>query len=237
MDAALGTAQCLEWSTANRAGVLVWHHMLNNDFPIVPTGGEDSISNLHRSKFVASSRTYAYAGKSFTVEAWQDAVRHGHTFFTSGPVLEFRLNNRIPGDSVHLPAGGGTVELEGSVWSFAPLSKVAIYNNGKIVRELPKSGGFKEKIQVAHSGWYTLYAEGAPDKRLDTQYPQASTNAIRVYVGDEKIHNAESAEYFVRWMDKLRVMVAEWPGWRSDAEKKRVLAQVEEARAAYERLR
>jgi len=79
--------------------------------------------------------------------------------------------------------------------------------------------------------------EGAPDKRLDTQYPQASTNAIRVYVGDEKIRNTESAEYFIRWMDKLHGMVADWPWWRSDAEKKRVLGQVEEARAVYERLR
>ena len=110
-------------------------------------------------------------------------------------------------------------------------------NNGKIVKDLPKSGGFKEKIQVSHSGWYTLYAEGALDKRLDTMYPQASTNAIRVYVGDEKIRDRESAEYFIRWMDKLHRMVADWPWWRSDAEKKRVLTQVDEARAVYERLR
>jgi TolB protein len=237
MDAALGTVQCIEWSNSNHAALLVWHHLLNNDLPITPTGGEDSISSLHRTKFVGSSRTYVYTGKSFTVEGWQDAARHGHTFFTTGPLLEFRVNGRIPGDSLHLPAGGGTVELEGSVSSLAPLSKVVIYNNGKIIKELPKSGNFKEKIQVSHSGWYTLYAEGAFDKRLDTLYPQASTNAIRVYVGDEKIHNAESAEYFVRWMDKLRVMAAEWPGWRSDAEKKHVLAQVDEARTVYMRLR
>jgi TolB protein len=237
MDAALGTVQCQEWATANHAGLLVWHHLLNNDFPITPTGGEDSISNLHRSKFVGSSRTYAYTGKTFTVEAWQDALRHGHTYFTTGPVLEFHLNGRIPGDAVRLPAGGGTVELEGSVSSFAPLSKVVIYNNGKIVKELPKNGGFKEKIQVSHSGWYALYAEGARDKRLDTHYPQASTNAIRVYVGDEKIHSTESAEYFIRWMDKLHTMAADWLWWRSEGEKKHVLAQIDQARAVYERLR
>jgi hypothetical protein len=129
------------------------------------------------------------------------------------------------------------VELQGSVSSFAPLSKVVIYNNGKVIKELPHSGSFTERIQVSHSGWYTLYAEGPADPRLDTLFPQASTNAIRVYVGSEKIRDAKSAEYFVRWCDKLHAMAADWPWWRSDAEKKRVLAQVEEARAIYERLR
>jgi hypothetical protein len=237
VDAALGTAQCIEWSNSNHAELIVWHHLLNNDLAIAPTGGEDSISNLHRSKVVGSSRTYAYTGKRFTVEGWQDAARRGHTMFTTGPVLDFQVNGQLPGDSVRLPASGGTVELQGSVSSFAPLSKVVIYNNGKVIKELPHSGSFTEKIRVSHSGWYALYAEGPADARLDTRFPQASTNAIRVYVGDEKIRNAESAEYFVRWCDKLHAMVADWPWWRSDAEKKRVLAQVEEARAVYERLR
>ena len=83
-------------------------------------------------------------------------------------------------------------------------------------------------VPVTLSGWYTLYAEGTKDERLDTQYPQATTNAIRVYVGDQKIRNRESAEYFIRWIDKLREMTAASPGWRSDAEKKHVLAQLEE---------
>ena len=147
------------------------------------------------------------------------------------------MNGKIPGDTIHLPAGGGTLELAGSVTSFAPLSKVAIYNNGKVLKELPKSGAFRETVPVTHSGWYTLYAEGPQDYRLDTIFPQATTNAVRVYVGNEKIHNAESAEYFIRWMDKLKEMTAAWPGWRSDAEKKHVDEQIGQARAVYERLR
>ncbi len=237
MDAALGTVMCMEWASATHVAVDIWHRLLNNDIRLTPTGGEDSISNLHRSKFVASSRTYAYTGKQFTVEAWQDAVRKGHTYFSTGPVLEFHVNKMMPGDAVRLPAAGGAVELEGSVTSFARLSKVVIYNNGKVIEDLAKPGPFKRTIHVSHSGWYTLYAEGPVDKRLDTLFPQASTNAIRVYVGDEKIHDPAAAEYFVRWMDKLRTMALAWPGWRSEAEKKHVMAQVAEARSVYEHLR
>jgi hypothetical protein len=237
VDAALGTVECLEWSAASRATLRVWHHALNNDLWIVPTGGEDSISSLHRTRFVGGSRTYAYVGKSFTVDRWIESVRQGHTFYTSGPLLEFRINGHIPGDALHLPAAGGTLRLEGSVHSFAPLSKVAIYNNGEVLKELSTSGSFQETITVRRSGWYSLYAEGAKDERLDTQYPQATTNAIRVYVGDQKIRNQESAEYFIRWIVKLRQMAEAWPGWRSEMEENHVFAQLEEARAVYERMK
>ena len=60
------------------------------------------------------------------------------------------------------------------------------------------------------------------------------TNAVRVYVGDKKIRNRDSAEYFIRWLAKLREMAEDWFGWRSQTEKDRVFAQFEEARRVYE---
>ena len=48
----------------------------------------------------------------------------------------------------------------------------------------------------------------SPWLSLDVLYPQASTNAIRVYVGEQKIRNQSSAEYFVRWIDKLRALTS-----------------------------
>jgi dipeptidyl aminopeptidase/acylaminoacyl peptidase len=237
VDAVLGTVQCIEWTFANHAELAVWHHALNNDLPIVPTGGEDSISDLQRTRFVGTSRTYAYVGKYFTTKTWLDAIRHGHTFFSTGPLLVFQVNGHLPGDTIHLPPSGGTVEVQGSVSSFAPLSKVVIYHNGKIFKELPTSGSFRERIHVSESGWYSLYAEGPHDLRIEAQYPQAATNAIRIYVGDQKIRNTESATYFVGWIEKLSAKAQEWPWWRSEAEKKHVLAQLEEARRMYEQMR
>ena len=71
---------------------------------------------------------------------------------------------------------------------------------------------------------------------LDVRFPQAATNAIRVYVGDEKIRNRASAEYFMRWIDKLRSMADKWPWWRSQKERGHVFAQFDEARGVYQRL-
>ena len=59
---------------------------------------------------------------------------------------------------------------------------------------------------------------------------------MRVYVGDQKIRDRDSAQYFVRWLDMLREMTEKWPWWNSQAEKDYVLAQYEDARRVYERL-
>src|SRR5262249_752453 len=42
IDVALGTVDCLEWSASSHSSLTVWHHALNNDFPIAATAGEDS---------------------------------------------------------------------------------------------------------------------------------------------------------------------------------------------------
>jgi TolB protein len=242
VDAALGTVHCLEWSASSRASLAVWHHALNNDLKITPTGGEDSISNLHLSKLVGSVRTYAYLGKDFSAAAWIDALKKGKTFFTSGPLLDLKINGRIPGEEIKLPAAGGTVEIVASVQSITPLSKVVVHHNGTIWKELTLSADklsatLNAKAPVTASGWYSLYAEGEPTPMLDTTYPQAATNAVRVYVGNQRIRNAQSAEYFIKWIDKLHAMAEDWSMWRSQKEKDHVYAQFREARAIYENFR
>ncbi|MGH9338490.1 MAG: CehA/McbA family metallohydrolase [Acidobacteriota bacterium] len=242
VDAAFGTVHGLEWSAASRATLRVWHHALNNDFKITPTGGEDSISNLQRSKLVGSVRTYAFLGSNFSAEAWIEALKQGKTFFSSGPLLDFQVDGRIPGESVRLPAQGGTVTLEGEVQCIVPLSRVVIHRNGEVWKELPLTGDrrhvvFREKTQVSDSNWFSLYAEGELGSHpIDADYPQAATNAVRVYVGDQKIRSPASAQYFVRWMDKLTDMARDWFAWRSEEEKQHVLKQFEKARRIYAEL-
>ena len=239
VDVALGTVDALEWSSSSRSSLTVWHHALNNDFPVTPVGGEDAKICFQRHTLVGASRTYAYVGKEFSVKAWLEAIRQGHTFFTTGPLIEFSVNQQIPGESLRLGAGGGTVTLEGRAWSYIPLTKMIIHHNGTVWKEIPLTGDrltgqFREEVKVEDSGWFSMVVEGRGQGRgEDGAFAQAGTNAIRVYVGDRKIRSRSSAEYFIAWIDKLRKMTEDWPGWRSQSEKDKVFAQFEEAKAVY----
>ena len=97
---------------------------------------------------------------------------------------------------------------------------------------------FRKTLQAAKSGWFHVRAEGAPADRfpLDTSYPQGFTNPIWVIVGDLPVRDRVSAEYALKWIDKLQKLADAWPGWRSPREKDHVYGQFEEARNVYRRL-
>lgn len=238
VDAALGLVDTLDWAGAVRGQLKVWFRMLNNDFPIAPTGGEDSILCLHNRKLIGSVRTYAHLGKDFSVDAWYEALRKGRTFFSTGPLIEFTLNGQLPGGRVDLPAAG-SVTVDAAVWSLAPLNKITLYHRRGVAREFtpaPNVTRIHATIPVQESDWFALVAEGPHTPALDADYLLAGSNAVRVYVAGGKIRSRDDATYFLTWIDKLTAMTGAWPWWRSPAEKKSVFAQYDEARAVYRRL-
>jgi hypothetical protein len=241
VDLALGLIDALEWSAAGRGTLVPLFHAWNNDFHVTPVGGEDSLANMQDNRPVGIIRTYVRLGSDFTPGAWVDALKQGHTFMSSGPVVEFQVSGKHPGESLSVPDDGQhEVRLEGSAWSVTPLRKVLIYHNGSVWKEIHTAGDrftvhFSERANIAASGWFSLVAE-ADDlpPAAPNVFSQAVTNCIRVYVGGGKIRNALSAAYFLKWIEKLRTMT-ETPGlWRTPAEREHVFAQFRRAATVYE---
>ena len=241
VDAALGTADALEWSDANRAGFYPLYAAWNNGLKVTATGGEDSISSLHRSKLLGSLRTYVYTGsQGLDMQAWFDAMKKGRAVVSSGPLLEFNVEGALPGDTVSLPAGGGEVTLRGWLRSVTDLESLALVCNGQEVERIEFSRNtqrydLETQLQIERSGWCHLRAEGAPGDRfpMDVAYTQAFTNPVWFQVGDEPIRNPESASYGLRWIDRLQELADSWPGWRSEREKAHVYQQFDAARDVY----
>lgn len=242
VDAALGTTDAVEWSEASRAGFFPVYALWNNGLKVTAVGGEDAISNLHNSKLLGSVRTYVHTGDAgLDMDAWYRGLREGRAFVTTGPLVELTVDGRMPGGTVELPAGGGTVELQGRVQSITPLERVMLVFKGEVVEEIPLTGDrraveFRRSLRARESGWYHLRVEGRPDERfpLDAEYALAFTNPVWVTVGGAPVRDRASAEYALRWMDKLQTMAEAWPGWRSERERRHVFAQFAEARRLFE---
>jgi TolB protein len=244
VDAALGTTDAVEWSVSGRAGFFPWYAVLNNGLRITAVGGEDSISNLHQSKLVGSVRTYVFTGeRGLNADAWFEGLRRGQAFVSTGPLVELTVQGRASGEEVHLPAGGGMLEVIARVRSITSLEKVLLIFNGEVAETIPlsgdrKSADYQKQLRVTRSGWYHLRAEGVPAERypLDTGYAQAFTNPIWVKVGNQPVRNRAAADYAIKWIDRLQEMAEAWPDWRSQKERDHVFAQFEEARQVYRRL-
>lgn len=241
VDAALGTTDALEWSDSATAGFYPLYAVWNNGLHVTATGGEDSISSLHRSKLVGSFRTYVYTGNlGLEMDAWFDGLKRGRAFVSSGPLLEMQVGNALPGDTVTLPAGGGEVTISGRLRSITDLEELVLVCNGDIVETFPlrrnaRSLDISFEHSVERSGWCHLRTEGDAEDRfpLDVAYAQAFTNPVWFQVGEEAIRNPQSVDYALRWIDKLQELADAWPGWRSESEKAHVFGQFDEARAVY----
>ena len=179
------------WSqSAGDAPLLVWYHALNNGFRVPVTGGEDSISSLHRVELVGVSRGYFQIGdQPFTWQSWMKALLAGRGFVTNGPLLEFNANGAGMGEEVTVPAGGGKVTFTGTLNSIVPVDRFELVSNGKVVHTIPLTGdkrraSFELPLEVKTSGWYSLRAIGAPlTFPTENTKPMAVTNPIYVVAG------------------------------------------------------
>ena len=247
VDAALGTTDAVEWSSAGRAGFYPWYATLNNGLRVTAIGGEDSISNLHRSKLVGSVRTYVYTGSAgSTCTPGSKGSAKGRAFVSTGPLVELTVNGRMPGEEVELPASGGDGRGGSpravdralgprSCWSF----NGNVIDRSRLRRRPQGSWISRSSYPVRRSGWFHLRAEGKPEDRypLDTGYPpglhQPGLGHGRRPPGPQP---AGGRVLDPRGSIRLQKMAEAWPGWRSDKEKAHVFCPVRRGTAVYQRL-
>lgn len=237
VDLALGSFEYIELHTsANHftSTAPVWHRALNCGFKITASAGEDSILGLHATPIIGSSRLYAYVGDKLEWPQYVEAIRRGRTFVTNGPLLTFTVDGRIPGDEIHLPAEGGTVEVNASVQSIVPLEKLEVYFNGKVI-ESSNGSPIRKRIPINQSGWITIRASNSkPQHPVDDSYIVGETSPIYVYKGSQSIRSKADAQYFLTWIDDITKQAQAHPGWRSDRERSHVLSQFQQARKVFE---
>ena len=241
VDAALAAADAVEWSTPQN-GWAPLYAVWSNGIRATLVGGEDSISSLHATPLLGSMRTYVRTPDGrLTMEGWFQGLKDGRAYMSSGPLVDFAVDGRGPGEELALDAAG-EVRLSGRVWGVVRMERAEVVVNGEVVRTYLFDGEGKsleidDRIAMAGSGWVHLRVTGLREDRwpLDTSYPQAATNPVWVEVAGRPVRSAEAAEYAIRWIDKLQEMADEWPGWRSEREREHVFGQFEEAREVYRR--
>lgn len=220
----------------------VWYAALNAGFRLPAGAGTDAMANYASLRGpVGLNRVYARVGATFTYERFLDAIRRGRTMATNGPLLDFTLAGRSAGDSVVLPAGTHVLRATVRLRSSVAIDSLEIVRNGEVVARLrPQAGGTRAdtsvSLAVSESGWYLAraYAAGARHPVLDLQ-PLGTTSPVYVTVGGRPIRSMRDAQYFLRWVDRLRANVAAFTAWTDAREREHAMATLDAARAAWAR--
>jgi len=158
---------------------------------------------------IGNARFYTYAGKPFSFESWREAVKAGHTFTTTGPMLELAVNNQLPGDTVNV-ASGARIHISAKAYghsSQVSLRELEIVVHGEVVKKVTAGEAGQSSaalalaldLPVEHGIWVAARAKAA-----DTQL--AHTTPVYVTVNGGSFENPKTVNGY---LDRSREYLVE----------------------------
>jgi TolB protein len=249
VDVALGKLDYMEivGFSDHKSTAQVWYKLLNLGFRLPAGAGTDATADYSAPirGHVGTARVYAWVPQgpvdSTLAGLWFEALKHGRTFVTNGPLVDFRILEAAVGDDLRLQEAE-TVPFTATLRSIVPVDHLEIVCNGKVAKELKLEGhrdlaDIKDTLLLNESGWCVLRAWGdqAEYPVLDN-YAYATTSPIYVTVGETKPRSPEDARYFAAWIGRTIEVTMRYPDWNSAAEKQKVLKLLKQAKGIYEKL-
>ncbi|MFC5537260.1 CehA/McbA family metallohydrolase [Rhodocytophaga aerolata] len=223
-----------------------YYHLLNMGIPITAIAGSDfpwcgqdhSGGKPENSAQIGNVRFYTYTGAEFSYSRWKEGLRKGHTFVSNGPILDFKVNNHLPGDKIEAEKGQMltiTAQAFGHS-SQQPLEALEIVRHGKVLarvtaKDLKQTSGhltlelklpaeqgiwlaarcFAENNGVAHTTpvYVSVDGRGFHDPATIAHYIGLSEQYLKE-LENEIQHKSDSVEYQAwRYRSGLMLRIAE----------------------------
>lgn len=180
---------------------------LNCGYRLPLAGGTDKMSS---EVAVGQYRTYAYLSpdEDFTYDNWCKAVRAGRTFLSGGALLALHVEGAQVGDTLYLPPGGGSVEVEAIAESIFPIHTLQVVQQGQVVASVEEAKGarrlhLKSKVPVKGNTWLAARCAGPnytalPHFDVWRRGVFAHTSPIYIACGQEwSLFDHETAQYML----------------------------------------
>ena len=243
-DIVMGKLDAIELWPANHGfdtlRCLDWYRYLNCGYRLPAVGGTDKMG---ANEAVGANRAYVHLGAAeFTFENWAKAVRSGNTFMTTGPLLLFIVDGRVPGEEIKFRSGGGMLEVEARATCFFPIHRLEVVFNGRVIASRERHEGaremiLKDQLQVPGPGWIAARCSSQYSSAGTGQVPGkvAHTSPVYIAVPGQEVFSPPAASYFLTLIDGAQTW-AETLAIRPDAQRyEKVLQLFRNARAELHR--
>jgi hypothetical protein len=200
-----GKTDFFEISEFGNIGEETYYEFLNLGFPLTAGAGSD----VPWGNTIGTSRVYAYVGPSFTPDAWYDALRAGHTFVTTGPMLDFTVNGQLPG-SVITAHAGDTLRIKASVEGGpVEVAYLEVVEQGGVVRTVQQKGrrmALEFTVPVHGSTWIAARCDGG------------HTTPVYIKVGNQRFwKRSEAQQLILNRLNELNQIAQQLHGGMPDA--------------------
>lgn len=208
VDVALGKIDSMDILGNQFANMAVWYRMLNCGLHLPASAGTDCFLNRIPSVLPGAVRVYVHCGQEFNYETWIENHRRGKTFVSLGPVMQFTVNDKEPGDTIEL-SEPASVTVKAVVESQYPIQSVEFVVNGKGESLLEAGAAGKERklviekeIRLEQSCWVALRVNGEAPPAPSGLF--AHSSPVYVTVANQPLRSPEDALYFIKWIQRLR---------------------------------
>ncbi|MDP8242604.1 MAG: CehA/McbA family metallohydrolase [Candidatus Hinthialibacter antarcticus] len=185
-----GSVDFIEIMQFNQMGTGLYYDFLNLGYKLTAAAGSD----VPWGGTVGEVRMYAYLGQQqFSADAWFDAVKAGRTFVTNGPMIEFTVNGKRPGEEI-IVKNSDEVKVEARVWGgkgrFTP-TELEIVSQGEVIKRIEPVQKNQEEIHVKFSlpakdgFWIAARAKGSDGSQAHTTPIYVKKNNLRFWNIDE----------------------------------------------------
>jgi hypothetical protein len=158
-----------------------FYNILNKGYKFFAIAGTDTHNFYHAPP--GTPRTYVYLGnKKLSRENVKEAMKSGRIFITNGPLVQFDIEGKIPGETLEIKKPD-KLNFNIEIKSINNLSHFFIIKNGApcFYKKIEGNKEYSQKINIPVDGdcWYVLRVYGEKDT-------QAITNPIWIKLKKER---------------------------------------------------
>ena len=238
-----GLVDALEIDPAGEFSVQEWYRYLNCGYRVAVCGGTDKMS---AGCALGWKRTYAKLDQKqpLTYAAWAKAVRAGRVFSTNGPLLDLTVDGRSIGDTIKMPATGGTVEIQAWAECFHPLQYLEVVCNGKVIARSERKEGsrrleIRQRVPIRASGWLAARCRGI-QRLAETKIrsladagslspKMAHTSPVYIACGDQRAFDGPAMEHMLALVSGGVEYLRKIAACFDEATRTRLVKQLQEA--------
>lgn len=222
-------------------GEKIYYEFLNLGFRLTASAGSD----VPWGNTIGDARVYVYTGAPFDPDKWYAGLSAGHTFVTTGPMLDLTIDGKVPGSEISARRGDVLHVRASAFGQPVPPRYLEIVSRGEVIKavQAPIPGG--ERISLN----FTLPVDGST--WIAARCAGGHTTPIYIKVGSQRSWRLEQVKELVaerlkdlREMDEIVSRPIVLPPSRANEESsktmercgKAIRERTARARAVYENL-
>lgn len=197
-----------------------YYHYLDLGFKLTATAGSDfpwcgngplfGTNAPNWNARIGNVRFYTHVDGPFEYQAWKNNLKKGHTFVSSGPMINFSIDGKLPGDEINLTKPGKIsiyAKAMGNT-SQIPLTRLEIIAHGKVLKQIVPNGQDQTvenlelhlDLEVNKGVWIAARCYAGPNQ-------VAHTTPIYITINNDGFHNPETLNSYLslneRYLDEL----------------------------------